>query len=81
MALGSTWSVNCGDIKEITGTISDAASPNTQTRCRTAADCRWSNVHASAASAIAIVDLITIPQKGKLIITKMGAGTLLNSNI
>ena len=54
---------------------------DTQTRCRSAADCRSSNLHASAASAITTVDLITIPQDGKSIIAKTDAGTLARSII
>ncbi len=80
-ALGSTANVNCGKSNEITGAASEAASPSAQTRCRTAADCRWSNLQASAASAIATVDLMTTPPKGKPIIARMHDGMSENAII
>ena len=81
MVLGSRGSLNCGNNKQTIGTTSDAASPHTQTRWRSAADCRCSNLQASAASAITIVDLMTISQDGKSINAKMDAGTSASSFI
>ncbi len=81
MVLGSRGSLNCGNNKQTIGTTSDAASPHTQTRWRSAADCRCSNLQASAASAITIVDLMTISQAGKLINARIYDGTSASSFI
>jgi hypothetical protein len=81
MVLGSTGSLNCGNNKQTIGTTSDAASPHTQTRWRSAADCRCSNLQASAASAITIVDLMTISQDRKSINANRDVGTSASSFI
>jgi hypothetical protein len=81
MVLGSRGSLNCGNNKQTIGTTSDAANPHTQMRWRRAADCRCSNLQASAASAITIVDLMTISQYGRLINANMDNGTSASSFI
>ncbi len=59
MVLGSRGRLNRGNNKQTTGTTSDAASPHTQTRWRSAADRPCINLQAIAASAITIIDLPT----------------------
>ena len=81
MVLGSRGSLNCGNNKQTIGTTSDAASPHAQTRWRSAADCRCSNQQASAASAITIVNLMTISQDRMLTNANMDAGTSASSFI
>jgi len=75
MVLGNRASLNCGNNKQAIGTTSAAASPHTQARWRSAADCRSSNLQASAVSAITIVDLMTISDDGKLIDANIDTGS------
>jgi hypothetical protein len=78
---GSTGSLKWGRSPAAIGTTSDATSPHNHTRCRSAADCRHRNSQASAASAIASVDLMTISPSGRSLNAEINAEILVNSFI